>query len=138
MEKLKQEDVNAIFESLFKDKNLGKHEIIFRIWEDDDCNYYKVDANVVYKHNQDDRFRMPVIIAEKNGKFQDFYYNDSDCCWKPLTEENTSLRDSWIAEEVVWGEKDVIPAKFKYESASGYEEVLDLDNKKPIDIDFEN
>ena len=78
----------------------GDNDLPFINYEKNRIEFKNV--RVVYD-NFGSNDRMQVIIVENNGKYQDFYYNDAQLCFKPLSEssvDNMSPADWWAEEEI--------------------------------------
>lgn len=119
-----------LFEKLFENQNLGVFELPFR---GDNCEVAIKKVNVVFKKKEhEDNFREDVIICEKDGKYQDFYYNQSDGVFKMLSEpgdpndDNTmTFREWWLEEEVIpYPGKCTVPLGLKHCYAAGPENVF--------------
>lgn len=130
-----------LIDKLFSNDKFGSFEIIVRT-NIDDLVYYKTEANVVYKHNEDQFCHIPVIIVEKDNMYQDFYYDASNCCWKPLTEVQPTGTDMFLTFGETWSNKDlfehkILPVDFEDTTPSGMDNVLEFDDSKILDIEFE-
>lgn len=89
-----------LFNELFKDNTLGMKKIKVRT-DVDTCKV--VEMNVIWKHNESEGFRMPVIIVEKNGHYQDLYYNEREGNWKLLSiPEGYPFLTIWELQEEVY------------------------------------
>lgn len=122
----------SLFEKLFENQDLGVYELPFRFWNGD-VNEGVKKVNVVFKRNEgEDNFRSPVIICEKDGKYQDFYYNPSDEVFKMLSEpgdpnddDTMTFREWWLVEEIVsYPGKCTVPLGLKHCFAAGPENVF--------------
>lgn len=122
--------IEKLVENLFKDKNLGVYELPF---SDENGNEVVKKVNVVFKKKEgEDNFREDVIICEKNGEYQDFYYNQSDEVFKALSEQGNSedddtmtFREWWLEEEIIsYPGKCTVPLGLRNRYAAGSEKIF--------------
>lgn len=142
----------ALFDILFENDKLGEFELPFPhyFFGIDDKPEIPVVAklkqqgpviarvNVVFKKNwHEDNFRMPVIVIEKNGKYQDFYYNPSDGVWKLLSEnyEHMTFQDWWDEEQVAMPRAKVPNFLFATESV-GSGKIFEGSEFEQIEINY--
>lgn len=121
----------ALFDILFGNDELGEFELTLPSYmvESPSKMWRAVVAkmNVVFKHNAGtDGYRMPVIVVENNGKYQDFYYNKSDGFWKMLSESEDTMEDWWEEEQVSF--ESHIPEIFKNIHTVGKDITKGIDN----------
>lgn len=81
--------------------NIGEQILPFRDYLCDKSPVKNLKANVIFVANEP-QVRMCVIICEKNGQYQDFYYNEHEGCFKPLSE---SYEDSKMSPSEWWKEE---------------------------------
>ena len=95
------------------------------------------DDKFFKKNRHEDNFRMPVIVIEKNGKYQDFYYNSSDGIWKLLSEnyDHMTFQDWWDEEEVAMPRAKVPNFLFATE-AVGSSKIFEGSEFEQIEIDY--
>ena len=72
----------------------------------------KNTVNVVM-HVEPPQSRLNIIVVEKNGYYQDFYYNGG---WKMLTEDG-GQQNSWEEEDIGLPTPDFIKNKLSHHNA---------------------
>lgn len=81
----------------------GLQMLPFIKYGDNVSGVWDKEVNVVFYSNEPES-RMTVIVVEDDGEYQDFYYNDSQGCFKPLseTEDDSGMTPSdWWSEESI-------------------------------------
>lgn len=111
-----------MYNAIFENDSLGEFDLLVSayFWQRP-CKAMKAKGNVVFKRNEKDNWRMPVIVVEKNGDYQDFYYNEDEGVWKMLSEGD--IQTWWEEEEVCFNPK--VPKFLEDKYVAGPDKVLE-------------
>lgn len=81
----------------------GLQMLPFIKYGDNVSGVWDKEVNVVFYSNEPES-RMTVIVVEDDGEYQDFYYNDYQGCFKPLSETKD---DSGMTPSDWWSEESI-------------------------------